>query len=154
MWSPLTSAGFPSVFFPPFGSHASMLNRFPLDCSPPAPPSMGILQARTLGWATVRSSRGASRPRDQTCISCVSCIGRPEKRTGAQFKRISTCIKTVASGSVKVITAERLGNSRPGRTGVSSRPYRPSRLPELNHKTNKEHDNPDNVQRVPRPLFK
>ena len=34
----------------------------------------GILQARILEWAAVLSPRGSSRPRDQSCISCVSCI--------------------------------------------------------------------------------
>ena len=36
----------------------------------------GILQARTLQWVAMPSSRGSSQPRDQTHISCVSCIGR------------------------------------------------------------------------------
>ena len=37
---------------------------------------MGILQARILEWVAMPSSRGSSPPRDQTCVSCVSCIGR------------------------------------------------------------------------------
>ena len=41
-----------------------------------APPSMGILQARILEWATMPSSRGSSRPRGGRCISYISCIGR------------------------------------------------------------------------------
>jgi len=36
--------------------------------------SMGFPQARILEWVAMPSSRGSSRPRDQTCISCVSCI--------------------------------------------------------------------------------
>ena len=36
----------------------------------------GILQARILEWVSVPSSRGSSRPRDRTHISCVSCIGK------------------------------------------------------------------------------
>ena len=36
----------------------------------------GILQARILEWVTMLFSRGSSRPRDGTCISCVFCIGR------------------------------------------------------------------------------
>ena len=31
----------------------------------------GILQARILEWAAIPSSRGSSRPRDQTCVSYV-----------------------------------------------------------------------------------
>ena len=41
-----------------------------------APLSMGILQARILGWVAMHSSRGSSQPRDQTRVSSVSCIGR------------------------------------------------------------------------------
>ena len=35
-----------------------------------------IFQARILEGTVIYSSRGSSWPRDQTCISCVSCIGR------------------------------------------------------------------------------
>ena len=41
-----------------------------------APLSMGTLQARILEWVAIASSRGSSRPRDQTCVSYVSCIFR------------------------------------------------------------------------------
>ena len=34
----------------------------------------GILQARILEWVAMPSSRGSSWPRDQTLISCISCI--------------------------------------------------------------------------------
>ena len=36
----------------------------------------GILQARLLEWVVIFSSRWSAWPRDQTCISYVSCIGR------------------------------------------------------------------------------
>ena len=39
-----------------------------------APLSMEVLQASILEWVAMTSSRGSSQPRDQTCISCVSCI--------------------------------------------------------------------------------
>ena len=48
----------------------------PMDCSPPGSSVHGISQAGILEWVAISSSRGSSRPRDQTCISCVSCIGR------------------------------------------------------------------------------
>ena len=48
----------------------------PMDCSPPGSSVHGILQARILAWVTVPSSRGFSWPRNQTCISYNSCIGR------------------------------------------------------------------------------
>ena len=47
-----------------------------MDCSPSGSSVYGISQARILEWVAISSSRGSSRPRDQTCISCVSCIGR------------------------------------------------------------------------------
>ena len=36
----------------------------------------GILQARILEWVAMPSSRGSSGPRDQTCVSYVSCTDR------------------------------------------------------------------------------
>ena len=44
----------------------------PMDCSPQAPLSMGIFQARILGWVAMPSSRGSSQPRDQTQVSHVA----------------------------------------------------------------------------------
>ena len=41
-----------------------------------APLSMGILQARILERVASSSSRASSCPRDRTCVSYVSCIGR------------------------------------------------------------------------------
>ena len=43
----------------------------PKDCSPPGSSVHGILQARILEWLAVPFSRGASRPRDQTLVSCT-----------------------------------------------------------------------------------
>ena len=48
----------------------------PMDCGPPGSSVHGILQARILEWVAISSSRGSSRPRFQTCISCISSIGR------------------------------------------------------------------------------
>ena len=48
----------------------------PMDCSPRDSSVHGILQARILEWVTMPSSRGSSQPRDRTCVSYVSCIGR------------------------------------------------------------------------------
>ena len=36
----------------------------------------GIFQARILQWVTMSYSKVSSQPRDQSCVSCVSCIGR------------------------------------------------------------------------------
>jgi len=37
-----------------------------MDCSLPAPLSLGILQPRILEWVAMPSSRGPSQPRDRT----------------------------------------------------------------------------------------
>ena len=49
---------------------------YAMDCSPPGSSVHGISQARILEWVTIPSTRGSSWPRDQTCVSWVSCIGR------------------------------------------------------------------------------
>ena len=41
----------------------------PMDCSPPAFSVSGILRAGILEWVAMPSSRGSSRPRDQTQVS-------------------------------------------------------------------------------------
>ena len=48
----------------------------PLDCSPPGSSVHGILQARIWEWVAISYSRGSSQPRDQTSVSCNSCLGR------------------------------------------------------------------------------
>ena len=41
----------------------------PLDCNPPGSSVHGVLQARTLEWVAISSSRGPSQPRGQTQVS-------------------------------------------------------------------------------------
>ena len=48
----------------------------PMDCSPSGSSVHGILQARILEWVAMSFSRGSSWPRNQTCISYISCLGR------------------------------------------------------------------------------
>ena len=51
----------------------------PMDCSPPGSSVHGISQTRILEWVAISYSRGSSRPRDGTrisCDSCISCVGR------------------------------------------------------------------------------
>ena len=43
----------------------------PLDCRPPASSVHGILQARTLEWVAISSSRASSPPRDRNWVSCI-----------------------------------------------------------------------------------
>ena len=40
-------------------------------CNPPGFSVHGILQARILEWVTISFSRGSSRPRDRTSVSCI-----------------------------------------------------------------------------------
>ena len=47
----------------------------PMDCSSPGSSVHGVLQARTLEWAAMPSSRGSSWPRDRTCMFYIICIG-------------------------------------------------------------------------------
>ena len=47
-----------------------------IDYSLPGTSVHGLVQARILEWIAISSSRGSSQPRDQTRVSCVSCIGR------------------------------------------------------------------------------
>ena len=48
----------------------------PMDCSPPGSSIHGILQARILEWVAFSFSRGSSRLKGRTYISCISCLGR------------------------------------------------------------------------------
>ena len=54
--------------------------RDPVDCSPPGSSVHGILQAGILEWVAIAFSRGSSRPRDRTQVSCIAarffyCLG-------------------------------------------------------------------------------
>ena len=44
----------------------------PMDCSPPGSSVHGILRARILESVAAPSSRGSSRPRDRTWVSCIT----------------------------------------------------------------------------------
>ena len=57
----------------------------PMDCSPLGSSVHGVLQARKLECVSMPSSSGSSQPRDQTCISSVSYIGRQVLMTSATF---------------------------------------------------------------------
>ena len=57
-------------------SPQSCLTCKPMDYSPSGSSVHGICQARILEWVAMPSSRITSQPRDPTCVSCVSCIGR------------------------------------------------------------------------------
>ena len=44
----------------------------PIDCNLPGSSVHGIFQARILEWLAISFSRGSSRPRDQTQVSCIA----------------------------------------------------------------------------------
>ena len=46
----------------------------PMDCRLPGSSVHGIFQARVLEWGAIAFSRGSSRPRDRTRVSCI--VGR------------------------------------------------------------------------------
>ena len=48
----------------------------PMDYRSPGSSVHGISQARILEWVAISFSRGSSWSRDQSCLFCVSCIGR------------------------------------------------------------------------------
>ena len=53
-------------------SRVRLTLRDPLLCSPPGSSVHGISQARKQEWVAIFSSRGSSRPRDQTHVSLAS----------------------------------------------------------------------------------
>ena len=48
----------------------------PVNCSPPGSPVCEISQARILEWVAISFSRRSFQSKDQTGVSCISCIGR------------------------------------------------------------------------------
>ena len=44
----------------------------PMDCSPPGCSDHGILQEKILEWVDIPFSRGSSRPRDWSYVSCIA----------------------------------------------------------------------------------
>ena len=48
----------------------------PMDCSLSGYLVHRILQARILEKVAISYSRGSSEPKDRTCVSCISCMGR------------------------------------------------------------------------------
>ena len=53
-------------------SHVWFCN--PMDCGPPGSSVRGVFLARIVKWVAISYSRGPSQPRDEACVSCISCI--------------------------------------------------------------------------------
>ena len=74
----------------------------PVTCSPSGVSVHVIYQARTLEQVAISFSRGSSRPRDQTHVSCVSCIegrflpsepsGKPIREAPETMYALFSCI--------------------------------------------------------------
>ena len=75
LMSPALAGGFFTTSAPWETWHACTLCN-PMDYSPPGSSVCGVLQARMLQGVAMPSSRGSSRPKDRTPVSCVSCISR------------------------------------------------------------------------------
>ena len=76
--------------------HAQSLQSYLTLCnhmnySPPGYSVNGILQARILEWVAMASSRGSSRPRDWTCVSCIASGFLTTELPGKPFHK---CIRT------------------------------------------------------------
>ena len=58
----------------------------PVGCSPPGSSVHGISQASILEWVAISFSRGSSRSKDWTHISCISCLAGGFFTTGATWE--------------------------------------------------------------------
>ena len=63
----------------------------PIYCSRPGSSDHGILQARILVWVAIPFSRGSSRPRDQTGVSCIAGRLFTSEPPGKPFPILDTC---------------------------------------------------------------
>ena len=75
----------------------------PTDCSPPGSSVHGILQARILEWVAISFSRGSSRPRDWTCVSCLSCTGKQILYHWVTWEVRRTSSSVKSSSSIKSV---------------------------------------------------
>ena len=65
----------------------------PMDCSPPGSSIHGTLQARTLEWVAIPSSKGSSQPSDRTQVSCLasdSLLFEPPEKVNISLLHNST----------------------------------------------------------------
>ena len=69
-----------------------------MDCSPPGSSVHGIFQARILEWVAIFYSKGSSRGRDRTRVSCVSCISSEFFTTSVTWEALEKELKVFDSG--------------------------------------------------------
>ena len=68
-----------------------------MDCSPPGSSIHGISQAIILEWSVISCSRESSWPRDQTRVSCISCIAGRFFTTEPQGKPIQQVVSAYSN---------------------------------------------------------
>ena len=66
--------------------HAKSLFATPWTVALQAPLSVGFSRLEYWRWVAIPSSRGSSQPRDRTCVSYVSCIGRQGLSTSTTWE--------------------------------------------------------------------
>ena len=83
----------------------------PMDCSPPGCSVCGIFKARILERVAISSSKGSSRPRDQTQVSCIPCIGRLDSLPLESLGKPTLCLyrleETVSSSQAPKLEGRR-----------------------------------------------
>ena len=130
-----------------------------MDCSLPGSAIHGIIPATVLEWVAISSSRGSSRRRDRTCLTCVSSIGKqvlsplapPGKPTKhSDPKDIQCCFLCSLQGAVWVQPGP--GNSSCCFNGLDTQPENlcPGGVNELNTKGGVSGGPPSCL---PQPLF-
>ena len=65
-----------TVFGYVYSAMSDSLQPHGLYLPPPYPAPQSTEFSRILDWVAISYSKGSSLPRDQTHISCISCIGR------------------------------------------------------------------------------
>ena len=63
----------------------------PMDCSLPGSSVHGIFQAIVLEWIVISFSRGSSRPRDRTQVSCIVDRRFTPEPPGKSFDCVKAC---------------------------------------------------------------
>ena len=71
-----------------------------MDCNPPGSSVHGIFQARILECIAISYSKGSSQPRDQTCVSCISCTGRQMGSLTCSFLDLSGHMPALNNGGL------------------------------------------------------
>ena len=65
----------------------------PMDCSLSGSFVHGIFQARILEWIAISSSKKSSGARDETLVSCISCIDRQILYHWATWEALCKCYR-------------------------------------------------------------